>query len=76
MAKKEENIIDAINDYSEKLGYGSIKQNSPGVKLAVSITGLLIAFSGWFLAFKWFGWRLAVVLFLLFWAGNIERRNS
>lgn len=76
MSKKEQKLTDLMDEYSKGIGAGSIKENSPGVKFALAVTALLIAFSGWYLAFRWFGWRLAVVLFLLFWAGNIERRNQ
>jgi len=50
------------------------QQLSRRTKFFMSIGGLFIALLAYGLAWHWFGFRLALILFLLNWTINIEQR--
>lgn len=44
------------------------------VKLILSILGVLIGITSIVLTFIWFGWKLALILFLAEWSSNTTKK--
>lgn len=41
-----------------------------------NIIALIILIGAVYLGIQWFNWKLVLVIFLMNWANNIERRNN
>lgn len=53
-----------------------MKRNLTKMKNTLRISGIIIGLTGLGLAFIWFGWKLAVILLLVIWGNNLERRSE